>query len=82
MIPMSRSRTILLAASSLAALSAAAPAHAAPPAEPLVQSGNVSVLTGDFDILEDVQEHISMPRGKGNTMTHQLYDHSGATPQE
>jgi hypothetical protein len=81
MTPMIRSRTILLAASSLAALSAAAPTHAAP-AEPLIQSGNVSVLTGDFDILEDVQEHVSMSSGNGNTMIHQLYDHSGATAQE
>ncbi len=81
MTPMSRSRTILLAALSLAALSAAAPAHAAP-SEPLVQPGDVNVLTGDFDILEDVQEHMSMARGDGNMTTHQLYDHSGATPQE
>ncbi|MGW0822678.1 hypothetical protein [Streptomyces sp. NPDC002845] len=81
----SMSRTIMLAASSLAAplafLSvAAAPAHAAP-AEPLVRTGDVSVLTGDFDILEDVLEHISMTRGNGTT-THQLYDSRGTAAPE
>jgi hypothetical protein len=79
MTPMSR--TITLAASSLVALIAAAPAHAAP-AEPLVKSGDVSVINGDVDFLEDVMEHISMPSGDGNAMTHQFYDHSGASVPE
>jgi hypothetical protein len=70
----------MLAAPSLAALFAAAPAQAA--AEPVVQSGDVNVLTGDYDILEDVMEHISMPSGDGNTITHQLYDHSGGSAPE
>jgi hypothetical protein len=75
------SRTIMLAASSLAVLLTAAPAYAAP-AEPLVQTGDVNVLTGDFDIFEDVLEHISVARGDGNTMTHQRYDESAAAPAE
>lgn len=75
------SRTITLAALSLAALFAAVPAHAAP-AEPLVQSGDIHVLTGDYDVLEDVMEHISMPSGDGNAMMHQFYDHSGASVPE
>lgn len=79
MTPMSR--TIMLAASSLAVLFTAAPAQAAA-SEPLVWSGDVNVLTGDVDFLEDVMEHISMPSGDGNTMTHQLYDHSGASVPE
>ncbi|MEV6590750.1 hypothetical protein [Streptomyces acidicola] len=74
-------RTIMLAALSLAVLFAAVPAHAAA-AEPLVQSGDVYVLTGDYDILEDVMEHISMPSGDGNAMMHQMYDHSGASVPE
>ncbi|WP_152778240.1 hypothetical protein [Streptomyces spongiae] len=75
------SRTILLAASSLAALFAAAPAHAAA-TEPLVRSGDVNVINGDVDFLEDVMEHISMPSGDRNAMTHQFYDHSGASVPE
>ncbi|GAA3819572.1 hypothetical protein ACFS5L_10570 [Streptomyces phyllanthi] len=86
MPPTPMSRTILSAAAYpavlfSAAVLSAAPAHAAP-AEPLVRSGDVNVLTGDLDTMEDVQEHISMPRGYGHTMTHQLYDHSGAATQE
>lgn len=77
----SMSRTTMLAASSLAALFTAAPVQAAA-AEPVVRSGDVYVLTGDVDLLEDVMEHISMPSGNGNTMTHQLYDHSGASVPE
>jgi hypothetical protein len=75
------SRAIMLAASSLAVLLTATPAYAAP-AEPLVQTGDINVLTGDYDIFEDVLEHISMVRGNGNTTTHQLYDNSVAAPAE
>jgi hypothetical protein len=72
------SRALVLAASSAAALLAATPAHA----ESVVRTGEVNVLTGDHDLLEDVMEHISMPRGTGHAMTHQLYDSSGAVVPE
>ena len=70
-------RTVVLVLSALAALLTAAPAHAKPP-EPVVQTGDVQVMTGDYDILEDVMEHITMKRGNGATL-HQLYDHSNGT---
>ncbi|GGZ05340.1 hypothetical protein [Streptomyces poonensis] len=74
-------RAIVLAVSSLTVLLPAASAHAKPPA-PVVGAGDVSVLTGDFDVLEDVMEHITMKRGNGPT-AHQIYDHSrgGALPE-
>ncbi|MDQ1035170.1 hypothetical protein QFZ75_001586 [Streptomyces sp. V3I8] len=76
----SLSRTTVLAvgaAAVVAVLSAtgtgAAAARAAR-AEPLVETGDVGVRTGDLDLLEDVLEHISVPFGHKGTLTHQLYD--------
>ncbi|MGW3421855.1 hypothetical protein [Streptomyces phaeochromogenes] len=79
----SMSRTTVLAAGAAAAVVAvlsvtgAAPAQAAP-AEPLVNTGDVGVRTGDVDALEDILEHISVPFGGSGTLTHQLYDSRGA----
>lgn len=74
-------RTVLLALPSLTLLLAGAPAHAAakPPA-PVVSAGDVHVLTGDYDVLEDVFEHITMKRGDGPT-AHQIYDYSGGAAE-
>ncbi|GAA2248999.1 hypothetical protein GCM10010145_15470 [Streptomyces ruber] len=70
-------RALVLAASCFTVLLPAVhavPAHAKPPA-PVVETGDVTVLTGDYDILEDVLEHITIRRGNGPT-AHQIYDHS------
>ncbi|WP_328493055.1 hypothetical protein OHS59_10145 [Streptomyces sp. NBC_00414] len=78
----SLSRTTVLAAGAAAAVAAVlsgtgtASAQAAP-ADPLVNTGDVGVRTGDLDLLEDVLEHISIPFGHKGTLTHQLYDSRG-----
>lgn len=87
----SLSRTTVLAAGAAAAVAVlsvtgAAAAQSAPtapaaapvaPADPLVNTGDVGVRTGDLDLLEDVLEHISVPFGHEGTLTHQLYDSRG-----
>ncbi|KAA0930229.1 MULTISPECIES: hypothetical protein [Streptomyces] len=75
----SSSRTAVLAAGAAAVavvLSAlgTGTAAAAVRAEPLVETGDVGVQTGDLDLLEDVLEHISVPFGHEGALTHQLYD--------
>ncbi|MET9560004.1 hypothetical protein [Streptomyces tauricus] len=76
------SRTTVLAAGAVAVAAVlsgtcAATAQAAAPADPLVNTGDVGVRTGDVDALEDVLEHISIPFGHEGTLTHQLYDSRG-----
>ncbi|MDQ1024974.1 hypothetical protein QF035_002556 [Streptomyces umbrinus] len=78
----SMSRTTVLAAGAAAvvavlSVTGAAPAQAAP-AEPLVNTGDIGVRTGDVDAMEDILEHISVPFGGSGTLTHQLYDSRGA----
>ncbi|MEU9184260.1 hypothetical protein AB0D14_06765 [Streptomyces sp. NPDC048484] len=75
------SRTTVLAAGAVAVVAVlsttgSASAQAAP-AEPLVETGDVGVRTGDLDVLEDVLEHISVPFGHKGKLTHQLYDSRG-----
>jgi hypothetical protein len=76
----SLSRTAVLAAGAaavvavLSALGTGTAAAQAVRAEPLVETGDVGVRTGDLDLLEDVLEHISVPFGHEGTLTHQLYD--------
>ncbi|MFF3482753.1 hypothetical protein ACFYXC_05660 [Streptomyces sp. NPDC002701] len=76
---LSRTTVLVAGAAAVAAvlsLTGAASAQAAP-ADPLVNTGDVGVRTGDLDLLEDVLEHISMPFGHEGTLTHQLYDSRG-----
>jgi hypothetical protein len=76
----SLSRTTVLAVGAaavvvvLSATGTGAAAARAARAEPLVETGDVGVRTGDLDLLEDVLEHISVPFGHKGTLTHQLYD--------
>lgn len=79
----SLSRTTVLAAGAaavvavLSATGAGAAEARTARAEPLVETGDVGVRTGDLDLLEDVLEHISVPFGHEGTLTHQLYDSRG-----
>ncbi|WP_320782949.1 hypothetical protein [Streptomyces sp. CRN 30] len=73
-------RTVPFLTGLLTVLLAGAPAHAAKAPPPVVRTGDVSVLTGDYDILEDVLEHITMKDGDGPT-AHQIYDYSGGASQ-